>query len=570
MPLSRAVSFFACSALFAAAAVASTPVMDVLYGHYEVHADYELSPGNVNAGWRLSVSYNLNDNFNDRTKIVRLDPSQTVIIASPATQRAITSAVSRLGPVGAPLWLMPQNNLLGAPFMGARAVMAPGIFQTFFNGNYSPSAQGSISLRLVSVTGSGPDAGGQFALWESDGAGLFFYFGPGTGNLIPTLPPNAHSHFNWGFTKPGGYLLEIEAAGKLNPQHGNVVTSTRQTFRFAVPHSSRLQGAATVRAGRTAEGWHVLLDDAPNRVAYSTRQGFLEASAVAGTAASASLPGATHQMAMTFSALGTSTPDIVGLPPARAAAGLVAGLLDGNLCTLRLMAVEGPGDFVLMSPDGSQRWMDSTDGVQPGDAVILSRSQDLAALAVFGAAGLYRVKAELHGVAGGQPVAPMPLTFFFGAGLSADHTYAQWRDSYERMHGLAGGALGDAKADFDKDGISNAAEFMLFWHGCDPARGDTGLLPRGTREGTAAVMDFYRDTYKDTLTEGAYQISPSSAPELATWTTRSPRVVGQALETIETGAELGNAYGRVMLRRLRVISPTPAARTFFRFVIKPD
>lgn len=569
MSLIRSALFFFWFALLGAA-VASTPVTDVLYGHYEVHADYQLSPGNVNAGWRLSVSYNLNDNFNDRTKIVRLDPAQTVIIASPATQRTITSAVSRLGPTGAPLWLFPQNNLLGTPFMGARAVMDPGIFQTFFNGNYSPSAQGSISLRLVGVTGSGPAAGGQFGLWESDGAGLFFYFGPGTSNLIPTLPPNAHSHFNWGFTKPGNYLLEIEATGKLNPQHGNVVTSARQTFRFAVPHSSRVQGTAVVRAGRTGPGWHLLLDDSTNGVAYSPQQGFLEASAAAGTAAGSAVPGATHQMPMTFSALGTTTPDIVGLPPARALAGLVPGLLDGNQCTLRLTSVEGPGRFVLMSPDGAQRWMDSGDGIQVSDALAVSRSQDVAALAVFGAPGLYRVKVELQGMAGGQPVAPVALTLAFGAALSADHTYAQWRDSFERMHGLAAGALADSKGDFDRDGISNAAEFMLFWHGCDPARGDAGLLPRGTRDGTAAVMDFYRDTYKDTLNEGTYQISPSTAPDLGTWTTRNSRVVGQALETIETGAEQGNAYGRIMLRRLRVISPTPAQRTFFRFVIKPD
>jgi hypothetical protein len=94
--------------------------MDILYGHFEVHADYQLTPGNPDAGWRLSVSYNLNDNFNDRTQIVRLDPETTTFIASPRTGTTsggapltITSAVSRLGPVGSPLWLFPQNNILG-------------------------------------------------------------------------------------------------------------------------------------------------------------------------------------------------------------------------------------------------------------------------------------------------------------------------------------------------------------------------------------------------------------------------------------------------------------------------
>lgn len=556
----------------AGGAVAATPAMDILYGHYEIHADYDLSPGNVNAGWKLNVSYNLNDNFNDRTQIVRLDPETTVIIASPGTQKTITSAVSRLGPVGDPLWLLPQNNVLGTPFMGARAVMNPGIFQTYFSGNYTPSAQGSISLRLLSLTGSGPDAGGKFALWESDGSGLVFYFGPGTSNFLPTLPPNAHSHFNWGFTKPGSYLLEIEASGRLNPQHGGALTSTRKTFRFAVPHSSRVPGGATVRAGRSSTaGWHLLLEDAPGRVAYYPQQGFLEAAAAAGTVAQTAVPGAVRQMALTLSALGSSVPDFVGLAPARGQQGLPAGMLDGNQCVLRLKRVQGPGRFALLSADGSQRWMDSGDGIDEADQVTVTRSQNLGALAVFGASGLYRVEVEISGTSGGSPVKTETMTLVFGAGLTADYTYAQWADSFERSYGLAAGALSNAKADFDADGVSNAAEFLLFWHGCDPVRGGTGSVPRGRPVAGASVMDFYRDTYKDTLTEGTYQISPSTRINLTSaWVTRSPRVVGQALDTIETGAEEGNAYGRIMLRRLRVMTPVPDKRRFFRFGIRPE
>lgn len=549
--------------------LAATPKTDIMYGHYEVHTDYELTPGNVNAGWRMNVSYNLNDNFNDRTQIVRLDPESTVIIASPATQRTITSAVSRLGQVGDPLWLLPQNNLLGTPFMGARAVMNPGIFQTYFNGAYTPSAQGSISLRLLSVTGSGPDAGGKFALWESDGGGLYFYFGPGTSNLIPTLPPNAHSHFNWGFTKPGRYALEIEASGRLNPQHGGALTSARQTFHFAVPHSSHVNGIGTLRAGRSGLGWHMLLEDAPNHVAYCPQQGLLEASAPAGQVAQDEIPGATHQMTVNLSAEGSSVPDFVGVAPARAQQGLPVGLMDGDQCVLRLKRVVGPGRFALISNDGSQRWMDNGDGIGETDVVTISRGQDMSALAVFGAGGLYRVEVCLEGLQGGVAVPPKDFTLVFGAGLGADFNYSQWSDSFERTQSLASGALGNAKADYDNDGMTNAAEFLLFWHGCDPARFDSGKLPRGRPEGGAAIMDFYRDTYKDTLTEGIYQISPSTGMDLISWKTRSSRVVGQALDTIETGAEEGNAYGRIMLRRLRVVSDQAAKRSFFRFVIQP-
>lgn len=551
-------------------ACAATPKTDVMYGHYEVHTDYDLSPGNPNAGWRMNVSYNLNDNFNDRTQIVRLDPESTVIIASPATLRSITSAVSRLGPVGDPLWLLPQNNVLGTPFMGARAIMNPGIFQTYFNGAYTPSAQGSISLSLLSVTGSGPDAGGKFALWESDGAGLYFYFGPGTSNLIPTLPPNAHSHFNWGFTKPGNYDLEIEASGKLNPQHGGALTSSRKTFHFAVPYSSRLQSTALIRVSRPDASWYLLMEDAANRVGYHPQQGFLEASTAAGDVAQSAVPGASHQMPLEFSALGSALSNFVGIAPEAAQQGLPAGVLDGNQCALRLKSVSGPGRFALISNDGNQRWLDSGDGIDSAGVLVISRNQNLNALAVFGTAGLYRVEVMLEGSAGGTQVASQAFTLIFGAGLTADYSYSQWSDSFERTHGLAAGTLSNTKGDYDKDGMTQAAEYLLFWHGCDPAQFDSAKLPRPRPDKGAAVMDFYRDTYKDTLTEGTYQISPSVSTDLLSWLTRSPRVVGQALETSETGVEVGNAYGRIMIRRMRMIPSQTASRGFFRFGVKPE
>lgn len=564
--------------LLALPAAAATPPMDILYGHFEIHADYVLTPGNPDAGWQLNVSYNKNDNFNDRTQIVRLAPETTTIIASPRTGMnnsgvpiTITSAVSRLGPVGAPLWLMPQNNILGTPFMGARAVMDPGIFQTFFNGNYSPSATGSISLRLVSVTGTGPDAGGQFGLWESDGQTLLFYFGPQTNNLIPTLPPNAHSHFNWGFTKPGSYFLTIEALGRLNPQHGGQLTSTQKVFRFAVPFSSRLSGQATVRAGFDPAGknFHLLLEDAADNVAYAPTQGFLEASAAASGDAQTTLPGAARQMQLTFSTAGSQVANVVGLAPALAAQGLPAGALAGDSVKLRLLSVSGPGHFALLSADGTGLLMNSADGVDAADEITLASGADLEALAVFTANGLYRVTVELAGTQGGETVKSGPLVLAFGANLTAAYTYAQWRDSFERTHGLPANALADTRADFDKDGISNGAEFQLFWHGCDPVKGDAGLLPKGRPEGGAAVMDFLRDTYKDTLNEKTFQQSPGTSPDMKTWATRNARVTGRALETCETGAEQGNAYGRVMLRRLRVLD-APGEKRFFRFIFKPD
>lgn len=553
--------------------------MDILYGHFEVHADYELSPGDPDAGWRLNVSYNLNDNFNDRTQVVRLDPETTTFVASPRTAMTsggapltVTAAVSRLGAVGSPLWLFPQNNILGTPFLGARAVMNPGIFQVYFNGNYTPSATGSISLRLVSVAGSGPAAGGRFGLWESDGQTLLFYLDTSNGidgaDRIPTLAPNSHSHFNWGFTKPGTYLLTIEALGRLNPQHGGQITSTQKVFRFSVPHSSRLQGGAVLRLGchDASREMHLLLEDPMANVAYHPSQGFLEASSTAGPEVVSRLAGAVRQMELSLSAAPCPSLDVVGLDPVRA--GLGAEMLDAGSLRLRLRSVSGPGHFALLSADASAVMLNSADGVTVTDEVLLP-GPDIAALAAFTADGLYRVEVELSGVAGGSMVVSRPFTLSFGAGLAASYSYAAWQDSFERAHGLPAGTLASSRADHDLDGLTNGAEFQLFWQGCDPARPDAGLLPSPGPVAGASVMNYLRDTYKDTLNEGAFQMSPGTTAQPPSWATYNSRNPGRPLEACETGAEQGNAHGRIMRRQMRVLTPNETRR-FFRFSFKPD
>jgi hypothetical protein len=84
-----------------------------------------------------------------------------------------------------------------------------------------------------------------------------------------------------------------------------------------------------------------------------------------------------------------------------------------------------------------------------------------------------------------------------------------------------------------------------------------------TAEGFGA-NDFLRDTYKDTLDETRWQIRPSASTDLQTWYLRSSRVPGFPLGIVETGAEEGNAHGRIMLRRMRIM-PAPQPEAFFKF-----
>ena len=557
------------AAVATASAQVSTPQTDLLYGHFETHIDYTLSPGNPNAGWQFYVSYNKNDDFNDRTQIVRLNPATTRIVATPPTQGTISAAISELGPVGQPIWVLPQTNVIGAPYLGTRAVFDAGIFKASFMGFYVDDPLGSITLALHSVTGTGPAAGGHFGLYTSDFAGPLILMNSADGidanDQIETLTPDAHSHFFWSFTKPGNYAVTFRGHGQLLTGLGGASTQGFGTFNFSVPFSSRLQNTATLRFGAGSE-WHVLLEDATNAVAYESRQGFLEAATAATSTVQGTFPGATRQMSLTLSALGSGVANIVGQTPALAAAGVPAGLLQSDAVTVRLIGVHGPGQFALLNGTGTALLMNSADGISAADSVTVSRSANLSALAAFTADGLYRVTLQLSATTtGGQSVTSQPFTLSFGSNRNAPFTYTQWRQSFETAHGLSSGALSSASADFDQDGMRNGHEFLLFWHGCNPARADLGLNPVPQVSGGFLGLDFLRDTYKDALNEGSFQINPMLSTNLSTWSSQSPRNPGRPLETYETGADKGNALGRILLRRLRIPVTGTVDKAFGRF-----
>ncbi len=545
------------------AAAAATPRADLYYGHFELHVDYAASPGDPDAGWRFSSSYDEDDDFSTSAGVVRMDPESVTFLASPVTQRAVPSPAgifSRFGPSGTPIWVLPQNNTIGAPFLGIRTTMPAGTFQASVGGNHTPSPQGSISLKLISVTGTGPDAGGKFATWKTESAGTtVFSFDTTNGitaaDVIDTIPVSSHTHYNWGFTKPGSYQVTVEGAGKLMPP-SNVVTSARETFNFAVPFSSRAAAGASLRVVPDGTGARLVIADPSSDVAYTPDRVMLEATTAA-TAASAALAGAQWELNGSLSTLTAAIANGVGVPPEVASAGM-----DGSLYSdlrLEIIGAKVPGSFAFIS-GGTVL----ADGI--GDVIPINPATPRDLTIAFTQTGLPRITAVLKGVKQGTPFVSAPLVLHFGAGLTASYSYADWQSSFERAAGLATGALGDMAADYDRDGLANGVEFAFCWHGLDPTDSDAGLmpLPVPTAEGYGSI-NFLRDTYKDPLNETGWQIRPSASTDLVTWNLRSSRVPGFPLGTAETGAEEGNAHGRVTLRQLRVIPAPP--KSFFRFSI---
>jgi len=546
---------------------AATAPTDLMFGHYEVHIDYTATPGNPDAGWRFSVSYDQDNDFSTAAGVVRLDPEFTTFIASPKTAMVIPSPAGvfgRFGPAGTPIWVMPQNEIPGTPFLGVRTTMAAGLFQARVAGNYTPSSQGSVSLRLVSVEGTGPDNGGKFATWKTESFGTTVFSFDTTNGItaadeIPTIPVSSHTHYNWGFSKPGLYRVTFEAAGKLMPSHGNVITSARKTFLFAVPVSSRLGEAAEIRVSSVSETPEIIVADRANRVAYAPDQAMIEVGKPA-TGSLELLPSALWESPVVLATGAESFPDSVGISPELASAGLSANEWSG--LSWEIQEIRGPGRMILI--ENGNVIVDESGGV-----IALQPAASRNLTAAFDETGLYRLTGLISGTRGGNFVKSKPVTLVFGAGLTAEFDYPAWQASFEKTAGLPTGSLADPFADTDHDGVTNAAEFAFFWHGLDPTRPDGGKMPTAfpTPEGFGAIS-FIRDTFKDPLDTSKWQIEASASTDLVNWSRSPTRTPGFPLQIFETGVGPGTVPGRIMKRQLRVM-PATQSKAFFRFHITP-
>jgi len=133
-------------------------------------------------------------------------PSEAFVRVADAARSFPGVAIPFLGTViGDPVWVLPQGNVPGLPFMG------------FATEELDPFEFGSAGFRLTGF--SGP-AGSQFALWQSGPFGdptVFFQTNNGINPAVDLYPIGigSHNHANWGFTKEGVYNLTIE--GFANP-----------------------------------------------------------------------------------------------------------------------------------------------------------------------------------------------------------------------------------------------------------------------------------------------------------------------------------------------------------------
>lgn len=524
----------------------ATPPRDLLIGHFEVQIDYELTPGNPDIGWNLSISYDETDDFSTPEGIVRLDPATTRIIATPETETILTSARGSFANAGDKIWELPQFNRPGEIFLGWRSVIPAGIFQKSINGFFTPDVQGNIIIELIDVSGPAVDAGGEFAMWESKSTGnIEIHYNTVDGiysnDRLEPVPIGGHTHYAYGMTQPGNYAVTFRALGRINPWRNdpNVNTSSTETFHFIVPFSSTATGAAELRLSLSPTpseaAVHPLgesVEYAPGQVALITEAveigGVLRPYAFAIDLVSDASTAEAHRV-------GISGSDPVALP---------AGATLSETA-LEIMEVSGPGTLQWLEVDG-------------GDFFAFSES------------GIYRVALRALANQGGSPVNGPRFELVFLAGLSADYDFAAYADSFERTHGLTPGSLADDGSDFDGDNVPDLLEYQLFWEGLDPAIADADKLPLPNPDNSEALVLFHRDTYKDRMDRNTQNIVLEHTVDFVEWIGWSDRFQKFPLEQYETGAEQGNAIGRVQRRAFRLPEGSSNPNTgFFRWRIDP-
>lgn len=539
--------------VFHAITMEATPDTDLHLGHFETQIDYEVIPGDPDSGWSFAVSYDVTNDFNTAEGINRLDPAKTTILATPDTKTSLGSdarstdlIAQGLGQTNDTIWILPQSNRPGQIFFGWRNVIEPGIFQLSVNGSFVQNPAGSIVVDLIDVSGTAVDAGGHFAMWESKSlGGVEMHFNTADGlnanDRLTTVPVGQHTHYAYGMTQPGNYEVTFRASGRLNPWQpdGNQDTSGTGTFHFSVPFSSVVTGEAELRLS---------LDEV--------------------NPASVHKPGETVEYSATQVALITEPVEITGIPHDYAF--LITPETSSDAVEPHRVGIQGsnPVAFPSNIAPGIHSSFAVLETLGPGSAqVITDPSRD--SYFLFSQPGIYRVHVRAIGDQNGSTVFGPTFELTFLAGLEADYDFAAYADSFERTHGLLSGSLKNDGSDWDGDGIPDIIEYQLFWEGLDPAVADGHKLPTPDPTDPDGLIVFHRDTYKDRLNRTTQNIVLEHSGDLSNWTGWSDRSLSFPLEQYETGAEHGNAYGRIQRRKIRLPEGIPEA-AYFRWRIDPS
>jgi surface-anchored protein len=148
-------------------------------------------------------------------------PDEAVLEVRPSARNDIPPGFEIFGPVGSPLWILPQSQDLDLLYLGFSAEGLP-------TSTFHPD----FFVRLIQVDGPG-----HFFVWQFDlSANLVMFMNSRDGlDPLDTVPNSigSHQHFNIGFTAEGLYQVTFRVSYRLAGSH-DLLESADQLIRFGV------------------------------------------------------------------------------------------------------------------------------------------------------------------------------------------------------------------------------------------------------------------------------------------------------------------------------------------------
>jgi surface-anchored protein len=175
--------------------------------------------------------------IHDDDNFISYPPDQTASYVAPAlkdTQPADPSYDFIGAGAGNPVWILPQFQNPTALWLGTSSELTPSnAFDSYFESDPRIGFTAPwMKIRVVDVRGPG-----QVSMWQTDTFGAVTVWfatsdGIGTSDVFFSLP-GSHVHYNFGFTMPGTYEVDLRASAYL--QYPNDPTfSAVTTYTFCV------------------------------------------------------------------------------------------------------------------------------------------------------------------------------------------------------------------------------------------------------------------------------------------------------------------------------------------------
>ncbi len=171
------------------------------------------------------------------------------------TNRPAGSQWDFIGPAGAQVYILPQNQNTSLLYLGIAAEDTPtGTFAAYVESDprLPSSAQRWITGEVLAVRG--PE-GARFSMWQTNAFGAPIPWVSVDTNTAPDptdrfyIIEGGHAHYNWGFTHPGNYEIDVRASGYLGANQTNQTVSPTTTFYFHVADTLRVTSLTPTESG---------------------------------------------------------------------------------------------------------------------------------------------------------------------------------------------------------------------------------------------------------------------------------------------------------------------------------